>query len=433
MRWALAKVAIATTVMVAVAFCIPLALVTRQAAAERAMSQARESAAALVTVLAATEDPTAVRRAVQADRVGAKSRIAVHLPGEPVIGSSHLDPATVAAVVESATTTTVEVDGGEVYLRVVLLPADQVAVVEVFIPDSQLTKGVGTAWLTLAGIALLLVVISVAMADRLGAKVVRSSRSLADASAAFGAGDLSRRVDPDGPAELVEAGNAFNRMADQVVRLVDGERELAADLSHRLRTPLTALRLDSEALGDGTDARRMRAAVDALESEIDAVIAGARQSVVDRSAQRCDVAEVVAERMTMWSVLAEDHGRRFTVSGTQTPLWVNLPRDDVMSCVDALVGNVFAHTPQDAPFAVELDAAAGRLVVEDGGQGIDDPTAALTRGESGAGSSGLGLDIVARVARSGGGRIRIGRSEWGGAGIVWDFGDALCSAPATEH
>lgn len=427
MRWALAKVAGATTVMVALAFCVPLALVTLQVAEDRAMTEAREAAGAMVTVIAGAEDVAAVRRAVASDQMGAQERLAVHLPGEAAIGVSHVDVADLAEVAAAAETRTLELEDGASYLRAVLLPDDEVAVVEVYVPDELSSKGVAAAWLTLLGVAVFLVAVSVFLADRLGAKVVRVSRSLADASAAFGAGDLSVRVNPDGPDELVDAGEAFNMMADRVVGLVDAERELAADLSHRLRTPLTALRLDSEALADGPDAQRIRASVDALEAEIDSVIAGARRSVTDRSQQRCDVAQVLRERMAMWSVLAEDHGREYRQVGLDSTLWVNIPRDDVFSCVDALVGNVFAHTPQGVPFGVELNVAAGRLIVEDAGPGIADPKTALTRGESGAGSSGLGLDIAGRVAKAGGGRIHVGRSEFGGARIVWTFGDALRS------
>jgi signal transduction histidine kinase len=422
-------VAIATTLMVALAFCIPLGLVTRQVAHERAMSQARESASSMVTVLAASEDPRVLRRAVSADRAGAADRLAIHLADQPVIGISHVSAAAIDSARDSAHTTTRSTADGVAYLRAVLLSDEKVAVVEVYVPDALLNRGIPTAWLTLAGIALLLVVISVFTADRLGARVVRSSRKLADASASFGAGDLSMRVEPSGPDELMDAGLAFNMMADRVVRLLDGERELAADLSHRLRTPLTALRLDAELLGAGPDAARMRASVDALESEIDAVIAGARRSITDRSGQQCDVAAVVRERVSMWSLLAEDHGRRYRVVGLRESLWVNIPPDDVVSCVDALVGNVFSHTPQNAPFSVELNTRAGRFIVEDGGPGIADPMSALTRGESGAGSSGLGLDIVARVARSNGGRLHIGQSELGGARIVWTFGDAVTERP----
>ncbi len=424
MRWALAKVAIATTLMVALAFCVPLAIVTHQVAEDRAMTQARESAGSIVTVLAATDDTVGVRRAIAADKVGSAGRIAVHMPDSAVVGTSHVSKKVIEKVGASVNTRVEELAGGVAYLRVALLPNDKIAVVEVFVPHELLTKGVSTAWLTLAGIAILLVAISVLMADRLGARVVRSSRSLARASSELGAGDLSVRVQPKGPVELVEAGEAFNIMANRVVGMVDAERELAADLSHRLRTPLTALRLDTEALKDGPDTNRIRASVAALEREIDAVILGARRSITERSIQCCDVSQVVEERMQMWGELAEDFGREYEVVGTQEPLWVNIPRDDLISSVDALIGNVFAHTPQDAPFHIEVDSGQGALIVADGGGGIANPAEALRRGSSSAGSSGLGLDIVSRVAQSGRGALHIGQSELGGARIVWDFGDA---------
>src|SRR5690606_9828504 len=97
MRWALAKVAIATTLMVAVAFYIPLAMVIAQMAEERAMASARESASSMVTVLAATEDTTAIKRAVAADMAGAQHRMAVHLGDQPVIGATHVSADTVTA------------------------------------------------------------------------------------------------------------------------------------------------------------------------------------------------------------------------------------------------------------------------------------------------------------------------------------------------
>ena len=165
--------------------------------------------------------------------------------------------------------------------------------------------------------------------------------------------------------------------------------------------------------------------MEALEAEVDAVIAGARRSVIDRSARPSEVGEIVAERMSMWGELAADHGRRYEVTGLDHPVWIAVAREDVVSCVDVLIGNVFAHTPQDAPFSIRLEHQSGRLVIEDGGPGIADPMAALTRGKSGAGSSGLGLDIVAKVAKAGNGRLRIGRSsQLGGARIVWTFGDS---------
>lgn len=209
---------------------------------------------------------------------------------------------------------------------------------------------------------------------------------------------------------------AADRLGVRALRALDAEREAAADLSHRLRTPLTALRLDTDALPPGPVADRMRQAVEALDAEIDAIILSARSSAAARASEKTDLVDVLAERMAFWAVLAEDHGRRWEIRGADNPFHLKVPRADLIAAVDALLGNVFEHTPQGTPFRVTV--CPGALVVEDGGPGIADAATALRRG---AGSTGLGLDIVSRVAGLAGGRVVIDRGELGGARIAMVF------------
>lgn len=237
--------------------------------------------------------------------------------------------------------------------------------------NSELPPGVARAWWIMGGIALVLIAGSVVLADRFGVRAMRAA---------------------------------------------DAEREVAADLSHRLRTPLTALRLDADALPPGPVAQRIRQAVEALDGEIDAIILSARTSSAVRAVEQTDLVDVLADRLAFWAALAEDHGRRYAVRGADHPVPVKVPRADLIAAVDALLGNVFAHTPHGTPFRVTVSREA--LIVEDGGPGIADAVAALRRGASSDGSTGLGLDIVARIARQAGGRVNIDQSELGGARIV---------------
>jgi signal transduction histidine kinase len=422
MRWTLARLAFAVTSMVAIAFVIPLALVAQQIARERAIADAHQQASSIVAVLAVSEDRDIVAHAVAATAAGSTGRLVVDLPGQSPVGTPRASPSDVALTRLQRRSVTAPAPGGLAYLQPVVLDGDRTAVIEVYVPDADLHRGVGTAWLAMAGLAVLMVGGSVLVADRLGTRLVRAARHLAGAARGFGAGDLSVRVPPEGPAELVEAGSAFNAMADRVIAFVDAERELAADLSHRLRTPLTALRLDAERLPGGPVGDRIRGAVQALEDEIDAIIVGARQPARERALDSTDLVEVLADRLAFWAVLAEDHDRPWRVLGADHPVHVAVPRADLIAAVDALLGNVFEHTPQGTAFQIEV---AGRsLVVEDAGPGIADSGAALRRGVSGSGSTGLGLSIVRRVADGLGGEVTIDRGGLGGARVTLTLGDA---------
>jgi signal transduction histidine kinase len=224
-----------------------------------------------------------------------------------------------------------------------------------------------------------------------------------------------------GPPEIADVAEALNLLADRIDELRVAERERVADLSHRLRTPLTALRLDAEGLG----ATELLEDVDRLEAEITEVIRAARRPLHEEVAVRCDLGEVVEERAGFWGALADDDGRPWDCHVEPPgPHTVRLPREEAAAAVDVLLGNVFAHTPEATPYAVALRAMAGRveLSVEDGGPGLPDAAAPVDRGSSTGGSTGLGLDIASRAAGAAGGELRIERSErLGGARVVLDL------------
>ncbi|MFH8383057.1 sensor histidine kinase [Kitasatospora sp. NPDC018058] len=433
MRWALIKAAVAGTTMVALAFLIPLGLMVQQTARDRAFTAAERQAAALGPALAITTDQDAVNRALASTDAGAQGRMAVHLPvptgvptgggpDGPTIGEGRAALADVATAGGQGRSFTVAVPGGYTLLQPVAVDTGRTAVIEVFVAESDLTRGVSTAWLVLSAVALGLVAISVLVADRMGSRIVASARRLATAARSLGAGNLAVRVPVTGkqvdgsPEELREAAQAFNTMADRVVQLVAAERELAADLSHRLRTPLTVLRLNAASLGDGDAADATRHAVAQLEREVDQIIRSARRAPEDAPAVvvGCDAAEVIRERVGFWSALAEDEGRRWQLAGAEQAVPVPVQRADLAAVVDALLGNVFRHTAVGTAFSVDVLATDSSVIVlvGDGGPGYSDPAAALKRGEGhgGEGSTGLGLDIVRKLAESTGGDLALGRS-----------------------
>ncbi|RJL31733.1 sensor histidine kinase [Bailinhaonella thermotolerans] len=420
MRRTLALVSFAVTALVALAFLIPLSITVKEIAKDRAISGAERQAAALIPALAITTDRPALVKAIASTQAGAAGRLAVHLPEGPPLGRPHAAPDLVAESVRLTRALAAPTADGYALLRPVALDGGRVAVVEVYLPEGDLSRGVRHAWAVLAGVAVVLVLASVFAADRLASRVVGASRRLAAAAGALGAGDLRVRIEPEGPPELVAAGRSFNAMADRVVQLLDAERELAADLSHRLRTPLTALRLELGQLGPA--AERSRLAVDRLEHEVDEIIAQTRRPSRDQGTS-CDAAAVLRDRLEFWAALAEDQGRPWELIGADGgPLEVPVSAADLTAVVDALLGNVFRHTPEGVAFTVTLhrgQEVAG-ILVADAGPGIPDPDAALRRGGSGAGGTGLGLDIARRLAESADGSLRVDRSSLGGARVqLW--------------
>jgi signal transduction histidine kinase len=384
----------------------------------------------------------AAAKGVSATIAAAGGQTMVHAPGETAGGKA--PGADVQRAADNGSTITVDVEGGTAHLQPVTV-GNRTSVVEVFVPESELKAGTAEDWWLLLGIALVLVAGSVVVVDRLARGAVSSARNLVHAAMAVGGGDLGVRIQPSGPRELAEAGYAFNRMADRLVTSRTNEREMVADLSHRLRTPLTALRLDAEALDpddtqiiDLSDAevdrrrgiRRIRQAIVTLEGEVNQLINTTRQAVAAQVAAApetgvCDVSEVVRERMTFWSALAGDQNRDYRVAGAQMRIPVPVARAELAAALDAILGNVFRYTPQGTAFEVGISRRDGWVAVrvDDAGPGIPDPEKAMQRGQSNQGSTGLGLDIARRAAQAAGGSVSLDRAAIGGASVVMLFAD----------
>jgi signal transduction histidine kinase len=135
---------------------------------------------------------------------------------------------------------------------------------------------------------------------------------------------------------------------------------------------------------------------------------------------------VVRDRVTFWSALAADQDRSLSVSIPSEATPVAMDAADLVDVVDALVDNVFAHTPDGTDFAVSLtggDQLLVRLEVADAGPGAAGLDVAM-RGHSTADSTGLGLDIVRRAAIAAGGELMISSSPPGGMLVVVTLGVA---------
>ncbi len=420
MRRSLALLSLATTTLVVIALLVPLGLLVRRQAQDAARLEAEREArtTAALVALALSFDTPATDMEATVGPLGPGTTVTLSDGtsfGEALEGQGTLTDA--AMSLES--TITADVPGGwEIALPVI--GPDRAAVVGVFVDNDRLEEGVTQAWLLLGLVGLLLVALSALVADRLGRRLVAPVSRLAEAAHRLGEGDLQARVAVDDRTELGEVASAFNHLASRLGVLLTAEREEVADLSHRLRTPMTSLRLEAEGLSDPDDRASVLSQIDRLEGAVDSLITAARTKGAEVGISRLDL--VVAERSAFWSVLAEEQAREMTVD-CEPGVGVAVPPSQMADALDVLIDNVFSHTDPGVSFRVASGAIGGRafLRVEDRGPGIPDRTV-VGRGASGHGSTGLGMDIARRTAELAGGGLEISDRPGGGARVTLWFG-----------
>ena len=210
-----------------------------------------------------------------------------------------------------------------------------------------------------------------AIAAWLGRRISEPLVEVTEVAHQLRAGDLSARAEVGGTEETEELARALNGLAERTSELLVAERSAVADLSHRLRTPVTALRLDAEAVDDPELGRRLGEHIGVLQRSIDSIVHEARRPVRTDLGEACDATVVVGDRVAFWRALAEDQGRPVALELPERALRVPVAADDLADVVDVLVDNVFAHTPEPTGFEVRLHAGGGtvHLVVTDDGPG----------------------------------------------------------------
>lgn len=431
MRRRLALLSLAVASLVVIAFLVAVGILIRNQAQTRALSDAERDAHSVAAALAVVGTDGGITPDL-ADAIltafGNRKNLSVVFVSGEVVGADIDSDEHISQARGGAAFTAKTENGAEVLVPVLTADAPiqgDAVVVRTSVSDEELAAGVVTAWAMLVGLGLFMIAIATFAADRLGRSVVQPVTELSKAVHQWGTGNLDVRVLPSGPAEIAEVGEAFNTLAGRLDHLLKAERESVADLSHRLRTPLTALRLQAETLADSDEAAALQVDVDELEHQIDEMIRRSRQqsaggSVVDS----VDLGSTLAHRAAFWQVLADEQGRPTSIAVEPGDHPVDLPSADLGALIDVLIENIFAHTPAGVGYRLSVRTLFdGRqvLVVSDAGPGFTD-LGVIRRGESGAGSTGLGLDIVVRTVERTGGGIRIGTSRVGGGEISVVFG-----------
>lgn len=272
---------------------------------------------------------------------------------------------------------------------------------------------------------------------------LRPLREIEATAATIAAGDLSQRVErAERGTEVGRLGLSLNAMLAQIESAFEARRRserklrrFVADASHELRTPLAAVRAYAELFGRGAadrpeDLARSMAGItreaERMSLLVEDLLLLARLDE-DRplAKEPVDLAGVVGEAVDAARVV--DGERPIEVS--LEPAVVLGDRDRLRQVVDNLLANVRAHTPPGTHVAVRLRPADGRveLEVSDTGPGLtaDDAAQVFERfyrvdssRTRASGGVGLGLSIVAAVARAHGGTAEARPAPGGGATFV---------------
>jgi len=416
MRSRISWLVLATTSAVVMAFVIPLCLLVRTLAADRAMSAADQAARNVALVMAGSTDQAQLEGYLGDLDRSIVPRVAVLTSGGRSLGTTtdlRQDPE-VQRALDGESVRVQSGEGGAVLLPVA--GSRGTAVVRATVTEADLARGVREAWTAIVLLGLVLLALGWFIARQLGRRISEPLQEVAQTAHQLREGDLTARADVRGTPETVELAQALNGLAERTGELLAAERAAAGDLSHRLRTPVTALRLDAEAVDDPAVAARLQEHITTLQLTVDQIVKEARRPVQTTLSARCDAAAVIAQRVAFWSPLAEDDGRDLEIDLDRGPLEVPVSAADLADLLDVLIDNVFAHTADGTAFSVTLrgmsgDRGTARLVVADDGAGWG------AEPRPGPGHTGLGLDIARRTAAHCGGHLVTGTTPAGGAKV----------------
>ncbi|MEU8548731.1 ATP-binding protein [Streptomyces roseoverticillatus] len=279
---------------------------------------------------------------------------------------------------------------------------------------SAVSREVGRTLLVILAVALLAVVAAVFLAVRQANRLTAPLTDLAETAERLGSGDPRPRHRRYGVPELDRVADVLDSSAERIARMLTAERRLAADASHQLRTPLTALsmRLEEITLTDEPETVKEEATialaqVERLTDVVQRLLTNSRDPK-SSSAVTFDLDEVIKQQIEEWRPASRSEGRAIVRSGKQGLRAVGTP-GAVAQVLATLIENSLMHG--DGTVALRTRVTGNQAVVEvtDEGPGVPPDLGArvFERTVSGRNSTGLGLAVARDLAEADGGRLEL--------------------------
>ena len=409
---------------------------------EASLATPSASASTAITELSRQyRDSSAGARVVIVDRAG--TAIVTSDDDPAAVGSSYLSRPEIATAlhgqIASGTRYSRTLSLELLYVAVPVLNGDKVlGAVRLTYPAQVVTDASTTKLGGLAIVALTTVLLAGAIGWILSLSVTRPLRRLTELTERFAEGDLSVRAEETaGAPELRSLSRSFNAMAERLTMALDQQRRFAADASHQLRTPLTALRLRLErarqlvGVEPDESVERIAAAeaeADRLETLVEGLLRLSRSEGSITAISQVDVAAIARERVEQWRPLAEERGLGLDYRGPDAAVALAAP-SAVEQIIDNYLDNAISVSGPGETIEVRLDHSAHSSTVHvlDRGpgmspEGLDRAFDRFWRGRSDGTGNGLGLSIVRQLAQASGAEVTVRNRGGGGLDAAARFG-----------
>jgi signal transduction histidine kinase len=277
-------------------------------------------------------------------------------------------------------------------------------------------------WLSARVIALVVAAAIVAFAAGIAMAIWQANRLtaplvyLAASAEQLGSGQVRPRVEPSGVEEIDLVAAELARSADRMAGRLAAERQFAADASHQLRTPLTALSMRLEEIMLATDSEEIREEgrisleqVERLVRVVDDLLMASRRSQ-GGTTEAVDLIEVVHQQEEEWAPTFEMAGRRLAVEVDSSTQVLATP-GALAQVLATLIENSLKHGAGTTTVRSRPGGPSGMIVVEvaDEGAGVPDDLAGriFEREVTSGAGTGLGLALARDLAAADGGRLEL--------------------------
>ena len=244
-------------------------------------------------------------------------------------------------------------------------------------------------------------------------RLTEPMRHVADRAIRLGAGDFRADSSRYGVAELDLVADSLDTSAAALALLVQRERDLVGDVSHQLRSRLTALQLRLETLAIASNTETAEDASAALEQAerlaqvLDELLAAASAARA-AEAQPINLAVRLPMMVAEWRELLRAKGRMLRLR-VQEGLLARATPGRLREALGVLLDNSLKYGTGTVVVAARRGDGMVLIEVSDAGPGVPDDLAAhvFERGVSGSGSTGVGLALARALVDADGGRLEL--------------------------